>query len=85
LSITLEFRPEVERQLAVQAKARGLSVEEYLRNLVELQVGPPVMTFASDEEWERSFEKLIDGFPQQPVLSDAAIGRDSIYTREDEL
>jgi hypothetical protein len=37
------------------------------------------------EEWERGFEALIDSFPQQPLLSDEAISRDSIYTRENEL
>lgn len=57
--------------------------------IVELQASArAALTSApamSHEEWEREFEALIDSFPQQPVLSDEAISRDSIYTREDEL
>ena len=87
--VTLDLCPEVEAQLVAQANARGLSLPDYLKSIVELQASVraaltsvPAM---SHEEWEREFEALIDSFPQQPVLSDEAISRDSIYTREDEL
>jgi len=87
--ITLELRPEVEAQLQLQAKARGLSLEDYLKNLVELQTAARAARNSAEtmtyDEWERGFEALIDSFPQQPLLSDEAIGRDSIYTREDEM
>ena len=36
-------------------------------------------------EWEKEMEEFIDSFPQSPLLSDEAISRDSIYTREDEM
>ena len=39
----------------------------------------------SQEEWEKELEELIDLFPQTPLLSDGAISRESIYTREDEM
>jgi hypothetical protein len=89
MTVTLELRPEVESQLVAQANARGLSLEEYLKRLVEVQASAraavnSVQTMSYDE-WERGFEALIDSFPQQPVLSDEAISRDSIYTREDEI
>ncbi len=89
MTIILEVRPEVEAQLMAQANARGLSLNEYLNKVIELQastrgVGASAQ-FMSYEEWEREFEAFIDSFPQKPVLSDEAISRESIYTREDEL
>lgn len=89
MTVNLELQPEIEAQLVAQANARGLSLGDYLKRLVELQArartavnSVQTMTY---EEWERGFEALIDSFPQQPLLSDEAISRDSIYTREDEL
>jgi hypothetical protein len=89
MTVTLELRPEVEAQLLAQANAKGLSLPDYLKNVVEQQAGSRAALTSveamSHEEWEREFEAFVDGFPQQPVLSDEAISRDSIYTREDEL
>jgi hypothetical protein len=85
MPITLELRPEVEAQLAAQASARGLSLKDYLKKIVELQASASdvLASGMSYEEWEREFETFIDSFPQQPVLSDEAISRASIYTREE--
>ena len=89
MTVTLDLCPEVEAQLVAQANAKGLSLPDYLKRIVELQAGARAALISvpaiSHEEWEREFEALIDSFPQQPVLPDEAIGRDSIYTREDEL
>jgi len=89
MTVNLEIRSEVEAQLQLQANARGLSLEDYLKNLVELQATAWAARNSAEtmpnDEWERGFEALIDSFPQQPLLSDEAIGRDSIYTREDEM
>ena len=89
MAVTLELPPEIETQLEAQASARGLSLADYLRRIVEMQAEGHAArvpkTHMTDDEWERGFEALIDSFPQQPVLSDQAISRDSIYTREDDL
>jgi hypothetical protein len=39
----------------------------------------------STEEWDREMNEIIDSFPQSPLLSDDAVSRESIYTREDEM
>ena len=85
MSVTLDLRPEVEARLQAQAAARGVSLQEFLESLVESQVATPSAPGTQDDKWERDFEALIDSFPQEPVLSDDAIGRNSIYTREDDL
>lgn len=37
------------------------------------------------EQWEQEMSELIESFPKSPLLSDEAISRESIYTREDEM
>lgn len=39
----------------------------------------------SFEAWEKEMNEIIDSFPQRPLLSDEAVSRESIYTREDEM
>ena len=39
----------------------------------------------SFEQWEKEINELIDSFPQSPLLSDEAVSREAIYTREDEM
>ena len=88
MTVNLELGPEVEAELLAQASARGLSLDDYLKRVVEQASARVALNSAqtmSYDEWERGFEALIDSFPQQPVLSDEAISRDSIYAREDEL
>ena len=81
MTITLELCPEVEAQLAAQANACGLSLKDYLKKIVELQAGARDARSAAQtmsyEEWEREFEAFIDSSPQQPVLPDDAISRET--------
>lgn len=45
---------------------------------------PTASETASPLERESEWNALVDAFPQQPLLSDEAISRESAYTREDE-
>ena len=38
----------------------------------------------SPEDWDKAWDELLDSLPDIPTLSDEAISRESIYTREDE-
>ena len=38
----------------------------------------------SAEQWEKEFEEWLDSLADIPTLSDEAISRESVYTREDE-
>jgi hypothetical protein len=73
--------------LRARAKAEGVSVDSLLREaVVRLISGAPVHSPNSltPEEWEKEFAAWIDGMPNFPPLSDEAISRENIYTREDD-
>jgi hypothetical protein len=88
MTVTLELKPEVEEHIKAEAKARGLSIESYILNVLERDTtnGEPNFAMsASPEEWEKAFLKWIHTErPRHPPLSDEAISRESIYReRED--
>jgi hypothetical protein len=87
MAVTLELKPEVEERIVAEAKARGLSVENYILNVLEKETTNDEASFAvtaTPEEWERALKDWIRNFPQHPRLSDEAISRESIYReRED--
>lgn len=69
MSITLELTPEAERGLLRQAEAKGLSLTDYLQELVSLQA------MASDPtKSPLSGQALVDAFAEiRGLLSDAEI------------
>lgn len=84
MTVTLNLSPEQEAALNAQAKALGLSVEEWLLRLA----GVAPVRFESiahlqrtdPEEWIRQFREWVQSHdPNTPVLSDEAMSRESIY------
>ena len=87
VTFSIDVTPEEQAVLEMKAKAQGVSIDSLLRQTV-LQVissvphgNPPEM---SADQWEKEFEEWLDSLPNMPTLSDEAISRESIYTREDE-
>ena len=88
MTVTLELKPEVEEKIVAEAKARGVSVETYILNVLEKEVTNGEASFAltaTPEEWKKAFlEWAHTEGPAHPPLSDEAMSRDSIYReRED--
>ena len=88
MTVTLELKPEVEERLVAEAKARGLSVETYILNVLEKEAPNGEVSFALTaipEKWKTAFlEWVHTERPAHPPLSDEAISRESIYReRED--
>jgi hypothetical protein len=71
------------RQAAEQLLGRSLKDDEMLGVFTFLN--PEPVQVLSLEEWEKEMNEIIDSFPQSPLLSDEAISRESIYSREDEM
>jgi hypothetical protein len=83
MTVRLELRPEIEANLAAQARARGVTLDVYLQNVVEdlarseseREVGVKRITVALD--------KLAELGRDTPELPDSALTRESIYKDRD--
>ena len=85
--MTVTLKPDLEEELAALAKANGLSTEEFVnRELEKIIAAQPQPSNLSPQErarlWLEFTEKHAVG---GPPLSDYAVSRESIYTREDEM
>ena len=88
MTVTLDLKPEVEERIVAEAKARGVSVENYILDVLEKEATNGEANFAltsTPEEWKKAFlEWVRTERPRRPLLSDEAISRESIYReRED--
>ena len=87
MTVTLELKPEVEERIIAEAKARGLSVEDYIQQELEASIASPQTSEQMPyEEWLRLFNEFMNShdYIKAPPLSDEAISRESIYRdRED--
>ena len=79
MSITLNLDPAVEDSLSILAQERGLSLSEYLLEVVDREATRATVPRMSGEEKAQAFLKWADSFPDVPVLSDEAVSRDSLY------
>jgi hypothetical protein len=80
-TITIDIRGQQAAVLAAKAKARGMTLEDWFRQVAAKEAAPEQPAKKTDlKEWERKFEEWIGSHdPNKPVLSDEAISRDSIY------
>ena len=79
--MTLHLRPELAAGLETLANAQGISVEDYLKQLVERELSCEVAPRRrlSAEEWTHQFEEWADSFPQAPPIPDEALSRENLY------
>ncbi|MBI3682169.1 MAG: hypothetical protein HY235_17450 [Acidobacteria bacterium] len=85
MTITLELPPGLEARFVAEAKAKGIPVGEVVKAYLlreRATLSEPVQM--SPEKWDKAWDELLDSLPDIPTLSDEAISRESIYTREDE-
>jgi len=79
MTVTIELRPEIEANLAALAAEQGVSVEQYVRRLVEEQLPGRGQTALSPAERAAAWRESVKGLPHTTPLSDEAISRESIY------
>ncbi|MFN7925713.1 MAG: hypothetical protein U0Q16_36775 [Bryobacteraceae bacterium] len=86
MAITVELPKELEERFVAQARVRGISVGAYVQEHLEQTAPAETTTVAlSAEEVDRLLDEACDVIPAGvPTLSDYAMSRESIYTREDE-
>ena len=83
MTLTLELPPEREAALKAQAQARGMSVEQWLLDLIE-QLAPSTsiahLQKTNPKEWASQFHEWAESHDRTTtLLSDEGISRDSIY------
>jgi hypothetical protein len=79
MTVTLKLKPEVEAGLLSQAKASGMTLEEYLLSMVEGAVLLKAQESSPAEERAAAFEAWSAGHRPTPLLSDYAVSREAMY------
>ncbi len=79
MTVKLDLPPEIEANLVAQARHRGLSLENYLHQILQEQNGIAPASALSTEEWIAEFQAWTSDFPDTPVLSDEALSREAMY------
>jgi len=78
MTITIELPPEIEANLLQRAAAEGLSLQDYLRRLLEQQIPSSADAITPSERAELWRQSTV-GLPHTPPLSDEAIAREGMY------
>jgi hypothetical protein len=82
----MDLRPEIAQGLETLASACGLSVEDYLQQLVAREL-PPTAADApatkrqrlDSSQWVHQFEEWADSFPTVQIIPDEALSRENLY------
>jgi hypothetical protein len=85
MTITLELTPHVAARLAAQAQARGVSLDTYLRNLIEEQAAAVdhYEQHTPLEPFEAELDALAADSETLPYLPAGALTRESFYQDHD--
>lgn len=81
-TLRIDLSDQQAAVLTTKAKAQGLSLEDWLRRIAEVEAASAavVQLQRNPGEWSRRFDELIDSQdPNTPVLSEEAMSRESIY------
>jgi hypothetical protein len=84
MTVTLNLPPEKEAVFKAQAQARGLSLEQWMLDVVEQQIQSVSVAHlqkTDPHEWAKHFDAWVDSQKRDvPALSDEAMSRESIYS-----
>jgi hypothetical protein len=87
ITVPVNLTPAEEAALAARANAEGVSIESLLHEAVLHPIATgqgEVRAALTADQWEAELMEWLDSMPDVPSLSDEALSRESIYTREDE-
>ena len=85
MTITLELPPDLEARFVAEAEAAGVHVSEVVRAYLYHAAPRRNPNLPAVDDIDRAFEEAAEIIPEGvPPLSDKAMSRESIYTREDD-
>ena len=83
MTVTLNLPAHVEQAYLAEARAKGVPVDDIVRDVL-LSLQPPSVPVVSElppDEWMRKFRAWAHSHrTDTPLLSDEAISRESIYS-----
>lgn len=79
MTVRLELKPDVEQNLAAQARARGVPLDAYLQSVIEEVAGAGAARPASIQEIEAALDALAEMGRRLPQLPLEDLSRGSIY------
>jgi len=83
MTVRLELRPDIEANLAAQARARGVPLDAYLQSVIEDLARAEGNRPASLQELEATLDTLAEMGRDLPHLPSSAFRRESIYQDHD--
>ncbi|HKV91377.1 MAG TPA: toxin-antitoxin system HicB family antitoxin [Candidatus Angelobacter sp.] len=84
MAFTFQLDPEMEKALAELAKSQGVSINAYIKDLIEHQVAlQTAVQKLSNEEFEAALDAMTIYSDKIPMLPLAAFKRDQIYRDHD--
>jgi hypothetical protein len=79
MTVTLNFKPEIEAGLFAQAEASGMTVEGDVVSMVQGAVLPETQKTLSPEQRAAAFESWSSNHRATPPLSDYAVSREAMH------
>ncbi|MGA7928169.1 MAG: hypothetical protein WCA20_19545 [Candidatus Sulfotelmatobacter sp.] len=84
MNVTLSLKPEIEKSLMARAHARGVSLDDYLQELIAKEAGLPVA--AEPRPIQKQFDNLSDLLLNSPFAgADLDLERSKDYPRPVDL
>jgi hypothetical protein len=83
MTVRLELKPDIEANLAAQARARGVALDAYLQGVIEDLARAEGAPAASPQEIEATLDRLAEMGRDLPHLPLSAFSRESIYRDHD--
>jgi len=83
MTVRIELKPEVEASVVAEARARGLSVEAYLQQVIEDHADAHHLDPSYPARVEAMLDKLAEMGKDLPHLPSSAFTRESIYQDHD--
>ena len=85
MTITVDLPPEAEAKLVAQAKARGLSLDAFLRSIITIQAAAMESVTSvqalrrEGEDLDRAIDELFDTVQLRPGVGEGALRRENWY------
>ena len=83
MTVRLELKPDIEANLAAQARARGIPLDAYLQSVIEDLARTEGVRPASLQDLEATLDALAEMGRDLPHLPSSAFSRESIYRDHD--